>query len=233
MTIEFIKQIPIFKDLPNFSMELIIKKIKKLSFKKGEMIFSEMDEAKGVFFVKKGVVKLSKGDSTGKEVVVCIKKTGDLFAEACLFTEPGTCYPATAHMFIDGEVLFLKTEDLEEGLMIHPELGVEIVRYMSVQLRNLTTIVRDIALLDVYSKTISTLARLARDFGDKDQQNCVNINLQITIQEFANIIGTTRESVSRVFSKLKHDHIIEIHNKKIVICDWCKFCSIYSVNQLA
>lgn len=233
MTIEFIKQISIFKDLPDFLIDPILKKVKTHTYKKGDLIFSEMDEAKGVFFVKKGVVKLSKGDSTGKEVVVCIKKAGDLFAEACLFTEPGTCYPATAHMFIDGEVLFLRTKDLEKDILIHPELGVEIVRYMSVQLRSLTSIVRDIALLDVYSKTISTLARLAHDFGDKNQHNCVSINLQITIQEFANIIGTTRESVSRVFSKLKHEQIIEIQNKKIIICDWCKFCSIYNINKLA
>jgi len=233
LTIAFIKQISFFKDLPTFSIDLIIKKIKSYTYKKGAIIFTEEDAAIGIFFVKSGIVKISNGDSSGREVVVCIKKSGDLFAESCLFTEPGTCYPSTAYMFSGGEVLFLKTSDLEEVILLHPELGVEIIRYMSGQLRNLTSIVRDIALLDVYSKTVSTLARLANDFGEENINNCVQIDLHITIQEFANIIGSTRESVSRVFSRLKTEHVIEIKGKKIIICDWRKFCSIYNINKLA
>jgi CRP/FNR family transcriptional regulator, cyclic AMP receptor protein len=55
----------------------------------------------------------------------------------------------------------------------------------------------------------------------------MHIELPITIQEFASLIGSTRESVSRVFSKLKKDEVIDIRGKNIIITDWCKFCSMF------
>ncbi|MCH1625864.1 Crp/Fnr family transcriptional regulator [Ferdinandcohnia quinoae] len=229
---ELLQKIEILKNLPEDTLNIIGKSLKTINYQRGNMIFSEFDIAKGVYFVKSGVVRLTKGDHTGKEIVVCIKKAGELFAEACLFTEEGTLYPATATMIQEGDVLFLKTADLERELFINPELGIEIIRYMSYQLRGFTTTLRDIALLDVYSKTISALDRLAKDFGEKNGYG-VNIELPLTIQEFANLIGARRESVSRVFSKLRSDNIITIHERKIVISDWCRFCTMYRMQMFA
>jgi CRP/FNR family transcriptional regulator len=55
----------------------------------------------------------------------------------------------------------------------------------------------------------------------------MHLELPITVQEFSTLVGTSRESVSRVFSRLKKEGIIEITGRKIVIVDWCKFCSLY------
>lgn len=229
---QLLRKLDILKDLSEDSLKYIEKSLTVIPFKKGDQIFSEYDTAKGVFFVKTGIVRLTKGDHTGKELVVCIKKAGDLFAEACLFTEEGTLYPATAHMLVDGDVLFLPTADLEKELIINPALGIEIIRYMSSQLRGFTSTLRDIALLDVYSKTISALERLAREFGAHHGYG-VQIELPLTVQEFANLIGSRRESVSRVFTRLKNDNVIAIYDKKIVICDWCKFCILYKGQMFA
>ena len=227
-----LRKLEILKNLPDDSLNYIEKSLSVIPFKKGDVIFSEYDVAKGVFFVKTGIVRLTKGDHTGKELVVCIKKAGDLFAEACIFTEEGSLYPATANMLMGGEVLFLKTADLEQELIFNPALGIEIIRYMSSQLRGFTSTLRDIALLDVYSKTISTLDRLAKDFGEHHGYG-VQIELPLTVQEFANLIGARRESVSRVFTRLKNENVISINDKKIIICDWCKFCTLYKVQMFA
>ncbi len=223
---EFLNQIDIFKSLPAQSVQLVDKRIMRKAYKKGERVISEYEKAQGVFFVHSGIVKLTKQDDEGNEIITCMKKKGEIFAEACLFNEPDMCYPATATMLQDGELYFLYTEDLEEELMLSPEMSVQIIRYMSVQLRDLTSIMRDIALLDVYMKTIRTLERLAEKFG-ASHCNKMFIELPITVQEFSTMIGTSRESVSRVFSKLKKDGIIDIKSKKIVINDWCRFCSLF------
>lgn len=229
---ELLRKLDLFKELPEESLEFIQKSLTTLRFAKGDTIFTEFEEAKGVYFVKTGIVRLTKGDNTGKELVVCLKKAGDLFAEACLFSQPGSFYPATAHMIVDGDVLFLKTEALEKELKFNPELGIEIIRYMSSQLRGFTSTLRDIALLDVYSKTISALDRLAKEFGEHHGYG-VQIELPLTVQEFANLVGARRESVSRVFTRLKNDNVIAIYDKKIVIVDWCKFCTLYKVQMFA
>lgn len=223
---EFLGQIEVFKNLPKQSVQLIDKRIVKKAYKKGEQIISEYEEAQGVFFVYSGIVKLTKQDEHGNEIITCIKKKGEIFAEACLFNAEGMCYPATATMIQEGEVYFLNTDDLEQELALSPEMSVQIIRYMSEQLRDMTSILRDIALLDVYMKTIRTLERLAEKFG-ANRCNKMYIELPITVQEFSTLVGTSRESVSRVFSKLKKDGIIEIKGKTIVITDWCKFCSLF------
>ncbi|PLR81596.1 Crp/Fnr family transcriptional regulator [Bacillus canaveralius] len=223
---DFLRKIEVFKNFPRQSIQVIDKQIIKKSYKKGEQIISEYDEAQGVFFVHSGIVKLTKQDEEGNEIIVCMKKKGDIFAEACLFNQAGSHYPATAKMVKDGEISFLNTVDLEYELMLSPELSIEIIRYMSAELREMISIMRDLALLDVYTKTLKTLERLAAKFG-ATRCNRMHIELPITVQEFASLVGTSRESVSRVFSKLRKDGIIDVRSKEIVIIDWCRFCSLF------
>lgn len=220
---QFLKQIDLFKDLPPESINLFDKRVSKKAFKKGEQIFSEFEDATSIFFVNSGVVKLTKQDEQGKEMIVCIRRQGDVFAESCLFNESAH-YPATATMIQSGEIFYLKSEDLEQELLLSPELGVSMIRCMSKNSIYMTSMLRDLALLDVYTKTIRSLARLVEQF-ELDKCNQKDIELPLTVQEFANIIGSSRESVSRVFSTLKNDHIIEIKGRKIIIPEWCKFCS--------
>ena len=226
LALKFISKIDILKDLPIESVRMIDKRISKKSYKKGEQVISEFEEARGVFFVLSGIVKLSKQDDQGNEMTICIKKSGDIFAEACLFNQSSSHYPATGRMLQDGEIFFLKSEDLEAELEKSPEMAVQIIEYMSSQLHDMSSLLRDVALLDVYTKTLKTLARLAEKFG-ANKCNKMHIELPITIQEFASLIGSTRESVSRVFSKLKKDEVIDIREKNIIITDWCRFCSMF------
>ncbi|MGJ7920668.1 Crp/Fnr family transcriptional regulator [Neobacillus sp. LXY-4] len=222
---EFLGKIDVFKNLPKKTVHLLDKRIMRKGYKKGEQIISEFEEARGVFFVHSGIVKLTKQDEQGNEIIVCIKKKGEIFAEACLFNQNANLYPATARMVQEGEVYFLNTDDLEAELMKSPEMAVQIIRYMSEQLRDFTSILRDMALLDVYTKTMKTLERLAEKFG-ANHCNRVHIEIPLTVHEFASLVGTSRESISRVFSRLKKDGVIDVQGKKIIILDWCHFCSL-------
>jgi CRP/FNR family transcriptional regulator len=223
-TEDFLRKIVIFKDLSQQSIKRIEKRIQSFSFKKGDQVISEDDTARGVYFVHSGAVKLTKQDENGNEVIVCIKQKGDLFAEACLFTQKTENYPATATMLQDGRVLFLDKIALEKDLYDDPELAIQMIRYMSDSLREMTAQLRDVALLDVYAKTIKTLERLGKKFNTG--RNRWDIEIPLTVQEFATVVGATRESVSRVFSKLKRQEMIDIRSRKIMILDWCRFCTL-------
>ena len=187
-------------------------------------MIAEDEVAKGVYFVVSGTVKLTKQDENGNEIIVCIKQKGDIFAEACLFTRKTEFYPATATMLDDGEILFLDKYELEQDLYNYPELSMQLISYMSDALREMTSQLRDVALLDVYAKTVKTLERLGNKFNKG--QNRWEIEIPLTVQEFATVVGTTRESVSRVFSKLKKDGIIDMKSRKIIIRDWCSLCTL-------
>jgi CRP/FNR family transcriptional regulator len=100
----------------------------------------------------------------------------------------------------------------------------QMISYMSDALREMTSQLRDVALLDVYPKTVKTLERLGNKFNNG--LNRWDIEIPLTVQEFATGVGTTRESVSRVFSKLKKDGIIDMKSRKIIIKDWCTLCTL-------
>lgn len=223
-TEDFLRKIEIFRELSSRSIQVIERRIQTLLFKKGEQVIVEEDVAKGVFFVLSGAVKLTKQDENGNEIIVCIKQQGDIFAEACLFTQKREHYPATATMLQEGIVLFLDKEELEKELYECPELAIQMIRYMSDTLREMTSQFRDVVLLDVYTKTIKTLERLGQKFNTS--QSRWDIEIPLTVQEFASTVGTTRESISRVFSKLKKQEMIDVKSRKIIILDWCKFCTL-------
>ncbi|WHY00643.1 Crp/Fnr family transcriptional regulator [Neobacillus sp. DY30] len=221
---DFLRKIVIFKDLSAKSIRLIAKRIQLLTVKKGVQVICENDVAKGVFFIQTGAVKLTKQDESGNEIIVCMKQKGDVFAEACLFSKTSELYPATATMLQDGQLFYLDKFELEKGLHEYPELAVQMIQYMSDSLREMTSTLRDLALLDVYAKTVKTLERLGNKFNTSSSR--WNIEIPLTIQEFATIVGTTRESVSRVFSKLKKEGIIEMKSRKIIILDMCRLCAL-------
>lgn len=220
---ELLRKIDIFKDLSQSSLQAIEKRIRTYELKKGVQIISEDEMARGVYFVYSGAVKLTKQDENGNEIIVCMKQKGDIFAEACLFTQKAESYPATATMLEEGKILFLDKQELEQELISSPELALQMIRYMSDSLREKTEQLRDVALLDVHAKTVKTLERLATQFNTGG--NRWGIEIPLTVQEFATVVGTTRESVSRVFSKLRKEEIIDLKSRKIVILDWCRLCT--------
>lgn len=147
-----------------------------------------------------------------------------MFAEACLFTRTEELYPATATMLSNGKLGFLDKQELERDLYEYPELAIQMISYMSDALREKTSQLRDVALLDVYAKTVRTLERLGKQFNTEFKR--WGIESPLTVQEFATVVGTTRESVSRVFSRLKKEEVIDLKSRKIIILDWCKFCTL-------
>jgi CRP/FNR family transcriptional regulator, cyclic AMP receptor protein len=225
---DFLRKIVIFKDLSAKSIHLIANRIQTLTLKKGTQVICEDEVATGVFFIHAGAVKLTKQDESGNEIIVCMKQKGDVFAEACLFSKTSELYPATATMLQDGQLYFLDKGELEKGLHDYPELAVQMIQYMSDSLREMTSTLRDVALLDVYAKTVKTLERLGNKFNTSTSR--WDIEIPLTIQEFATVVGTTRESVSRVFSKLKKEGIIEMKSRKIVILDMCRLCALMNTS---
>jgi CRP/FNR family transcriptional regulator, cyclic AMP receptor protein len=225
---DFLRKIVFFKDLSAKSIHLIAKRIQRLTVKKGAQVVCEDEVAKGVFFIHTGAVKLTKQDESGNEIIVCMKQKGDVFAEACLFSKTSELYPATATMLQDGQLFYLDKVELEKGLHDYPELAVQMIQYMSDSLREMTSTLRDVALLDVYAKTVKTLERLGNKFNTSASR--WNIEIPLTIQEFATVVGTTRESVSRVFSKMKKEGIIEMKSRKIIILDMCRLCALMNTS---
>ncbi|AGB41208.1 cAMP-binding protein [Halobacteroides halobius DSM 5150] len=195
-------------------------KIKEIMFtrqyQEGEFIFFEGEVGEGLFFIKSGKVKLTKMIESGKEQILNIFKAGDMFAEVVLFDQGK--YPATAVVIDDSEIGVISKEDMEEIMRNYPEITIKILRVMGKRLRRAQERIRNLGLKNTKSRTASILVHLAQEHG-WDNKNKTSISLSLSQQDLAGLIGSSRETISRVLSKLKKEDLVDVSREKIVIKD--------------
>ncbi len=216
MPSNILKNHPYFAELNEADLEEINKLIINRSYKKGEIIFFEGQAGQFLFLVNSGKIKLVKMIESGEEQLINIVKEGEIFAEVVLFDQGN--YPATAIVMEDAEVGVIKGNDIEE-LMYHiPEIPLKILKVMSKRLRRAQQRIRNLGLKDTTSRTASALVYLAKEHGIGDNIT-VEINLSLTQQELASLIGTSRETASRILNRFQNNNLINISRQRVVIKD--------------
>lgn len=214
--LDYLKKIPYFNELDDSSLEEIEKISVKKSFKKNSLIFMEGEKGEAIYFVKSGKVKISKTSPLGKEHIIRIMQSGDIFAESVLFV--GGVYPATAEAIEDSEVIVLKNADIERLILNNNEIALGIIKLMAKRLQNVAVIIENLALRDSLGRTVSVLLTFAKERGIKIRDGIL-LELNMSRQDLANIVGTSRENVTRILSQLDREGIIELDRHKIVIKD--------------
>jgi CRP/FNR family transcriptional regulator len=213
---DILKEHPYFSELDTDKLVEISKLIITKSYKKGEIIFFEGDLGESLYLVKSGKVKLIKMVESGEEQIINIVKAGDIFAEVVLFDDGN--YPATAITMEDTEVGIINGKDIEKLMYRIPEIALKILKVMSKRLRRAQQRIRNLGLKDTTSRTASALVYLAQEHGIGDETK-VEINLSLTQQELASLIGTSRETVSRTLNRFKDDGLVSVSRQKIIIRD--------------
>ncbi|MBS3948543.1 MAG: Crp/Fnr family transcriptional regulator [Dethiobacter sp.] len=185
-------------------------------YRKNALIFLEDDPGEGLFIIQQGRVKISKNSADGREQILHILKDGDVFAEVVLFDQG--VYPATAEAVEDTRVWLLRNEDMERLLQKQPKLAVKLLRLMSRRLRQSQLLIRDLALHDTCGRLAGLLLRLACREGEKAGGRII-LDLDLTRQELASMIGTSRETVARILSRFQKEGVLVLEKQKIVILD--------------
>ncbi|HHY39089.1 MAG TPA: Crp/Fnr family transcriptional regulator [Clostridia bacterium] len=213
---EHLRRISIFSDLDDSDLEEISGVTRERWYKKGMVIFYEGDPGDGVFFIRCGKVKITKSAPDGRQYIVHILGPGDVFAEAVLFD--GRAYPATAEVIEDAQIGLVRNSDLERLIEQHPSLGTRIIKMMAKRLVEAQERLRDMALEDAFSRIVSYLLCQADHEGKKGEEG-IEIDLGLTRNDLASIIGATRETVSRILNDLKKARLISLYDQRVVIHD--------------
>jgi len=206
--------------------------------KKGERLFTAGEKAESIFIVKSGKIQIGKMTADGRELALRLGKEGDIVGEIALYTD-SVKYILTATALTDSEVVEISKKDLEQKLLENSKLAMEFINIITeMSLRDQTKL-RDLVMYGRKGALYSTLIRLANSYGTVENDEIL-INFKLTNQELANFCGTSRESVSRLLSDLRQDHIvttnkgyITIHNiehlKAEINCEDCPvvMCSIH------
>jgi len=212
----YLKRIPIFSSLSEEELKLVDKIAKVRKYRKNMIIFVEGEYGDELYFVKSGKVKISKLLEDGSEKILHFLKEGDIFAEVLLFG--GGEYPATAEVIEDAEIGIIENKPLEELLRKNGEITLKILKVMAERLRRAQYHIRDLALRDAYGRLASALISLIEEHGN-ETENGTSITIQLSQQQLANIIGSSRETVARILSTWKKEGIIKMDRQAIKVID--------------
>lgn len=206
-----------FNSLKHLSKEDLVRmsgcKTSKI-IKKGESIFEEGDYINGVYCIKDGVCKVSKMSENGKNQIVNLVKRGDLLGERSLISEEVSNLNAIA--LEDMEICFIPREEIIRDLEKNPNFTMDILKTMANSLKMSDNLVVDMAQKSVKQRLAETLLNLDAKFG-KDETGAINV--QLSREDIASIIGTATESAIRLLSELKKNKLIEFKGKNIIIAN--------------
>lgn len=206
-TVRFLKKIYLFTGLSDRELEEIASLCLERRYQKGRIIFMEGEPGEAIYFLKSGLIKVSKQDGDGREHTLHYVNPGDVFAEVVLFDAGG--YPATAEVVEDAEVGLIRNSDMDRLLLKNPVMILQMLKIMARRLRNSQQQIMELALKDTTRRLAGLLLKLAEDHGVVTDGG-VLIALSLTNQELANMVGTSRETVNRILGELRRRKAISV-----------------------
>ena len=203
----------LFAGLPAGDLETIadFAVIKPLA--KGAVLFREGEPSDGFYVVQRGAVNVHRVSPGGKEQVIHVFRTGESFAEAALASDTG--YPANARAVEAGAVLLIPRGPMLALLARRPDLALRMLGSMSQHLRVLVGLLDDLTLKDVETRLLNWLVKRAPATGPAE----CRLELRSTKRTLAAELGTTSETLSRTFARLRGAGLLRIERAVVVVRD--------------
>jgi len=220
---DFLRNIPIFSELNENTLQIIFKSGYIKSYKKNSIILSEEESGNSMFFIVEGKVKVLRSDDY-KEIIISLLGPGEFFGEMAILDGMGRS--ATVSAVEDSELFILQRNEFLYLLNSHPEVSINLLKELSIRLRNATNKIKALSLKDAEGKVATVLLQIADDVG-KIKQGVVEIDNLPYQQELANMAGTSRETISRTLHSFAKKGMIEIEGSKIKILNYEHFRNLY------
>jgi CRP/FNR family transcriptional regulator, dissimilatory nitrate respiration regulator len=203
----------LFFGLPAADLEAIAAFAVLRNVDKDSYLFREGDAAEGFYVVQKGAINVHRVSAAGKEQVIHVFRPGESLAEAALAGEHG--YPANGRAVEASAVIVVPKGPIITMLGRRPDLALRMLGSMSQHLRVVVGLVDDLTLKDVETRFLNwLLKRLGRN-----ARGSTVVQLASTKRVLAAELGTSSETLSRTFAKLRDEELIEIRGSAVHVRD--------------
>jgi CRP/FNR family transcriptional regulator, cyclic AMP receptor protein len=192
-------------------IQLIGLHTKQSLYKKGECIITEGMPVPGLHFILKGRVKMTSSGLNGKQQILRFVGDGDVMGNYCNREEP---VPIGAFAMEDVKICFIDSNVIEDILMSNPLLTIALMRYYSSELRKTESRIKQIVQMNTREKVAEALLFIIDSWGLEDEKD---INIQISRQEIADIVGINSEQVVRQLSDFEKENMIIKQGREIEI----------------
>jgi len=211
----FLKRVPIFSGVSEESLRKIASITTERCYNKKNIVFHEGDYGDTLYIIKAGRIKIAKVSMDGREKTLTILQVGDFFGEMAIFDNLPRSASAEA---IDHEVrlLSISKSDFERLIHENPSIALMIMRDLTRRIRQVNQQVEDLAFKDVHGRVASTLYNLLQTDKARDDKQKAS-QLKMTHQDLANMVGSSRETVTRALNRLQDEGIISISHQQITV----------------
>jgi CRP-like cAMP-binding protein len=203
----------LFNGLPAADLETIASFAVLRNLEKDSYLFHEGDMAEGFYVVQKGAINVHRVSQTGKEQVIHVFRAGESLAEAALASEHG--YPANGRAVESSAVIVVPKIPFLALLARRPDLGLRMLGSMSQHLRVLVGLVDDLTLKDVETRFLNWLLKRS----GRNARGAVTLELGSTKRVLAAELGTSSETLSRTFAKLREEGLLDVRGGTVQIHD--------------
>ena len=225
--IEVLKTVPIFSDLSESDLKSVVNKMVSQSYKKGHVILEEDSTGDHCYFLTRGRVKITRVSSDEREVILALLGPGDFFGEMSLLS--GEVRSANVVTLEKTKALTLNTVDFLGTLELYPKVSINLLRELAIRLQKSDEQIASLSLSDAERRIAISILRIAEEQGTIQHGN-VTIDPLPSQQDIANMAGTTRENVSRIYKLLVEDGHVQRISKKLIIVDFKRFLKDFSLN---
>jgi len=183
--------------------------------KKGQTLFYEGTRPLGLFCINEGAVKVYKSTSNGKEQIIRLAKAGDFLGYRALLGEEH--YAASATILEDAKVCFIPKESFFHLLAVDSNLYRKLMQSVCHELGLMEEKVTELSQKTVRERLAHTLLMLKETYGIDGDDNSRKIDIALSREDLASIVGAATETVIRLLSEFKSDGHISFEGKKVRI----------------
>jgi len=206
----------IFCDLPTDLVGLLNEKKIARDYKRKHILFFEGNPTQGIYCIKSGRVKVFKTGPEGKQYILQIAEPKGILGLESVFSNRH--FACTAEVIEDGVICFIEKEVIFEILKRNPSTAIKITHILAKELKESDEERLELAQSAVRERLARLLSILSQSHGKK-VTNGVLIDLRLSREEMAEMIGTAAETAMRLLKEFKEEKLVEVKGKEITVLD--------------
>lgn len=212
--IQRLRSVPIFQRLSDTHLSHLGARLGERSYPRSAAIFHQGSEGDELHLIVSGQVRIYTNSESGQELSVRIFADGDFFGELALLD--GRPRSATAETMRPTRTLTLHRTAFLQAIKADPGIAILVLEELSHRLRATNTYIEHLAGASAAQRIVRTLIDLADQHGIVES-DATRINLHLTQDDLASLVGTTRETVNRVLSGLREQGLVRIERAQLSV----------------
>lgn len=211
---DVLRQTPFLAGLNDTELEALVASMIVARYRANQILFVEGEPSRSLYFMLSGRVKVYRESRDGREQIVNIMGEGETIA-VVPFCDGGE-HPATGEVIEDAEIAQLQCSDFRRIARKHPDILFGMLHLLAKRVRRAQEEIHSLSLRTVMARLAYKLLELSDEYGERVKDG-VEIELRLSRQEMGSLVGTSRETTTRLLQQFQKERVIRVDGARITI----------------